>query len=574
MMDVELQMPPGSPQYEAPRSAIFPIDLTRCCPPLVRTLVPTTWLKYQDGTHLTLALGVFAGIALVIKTVINVMHGGHTSWWSLVRQIICCVFILPILSYFVKIIEQYDDRLQSKQKDAWAKKESLTKSYNDLLRDMDGLLTKSAESSYGLAERSFESKRRDFQRFLERARTRYLNVYSGSKGETDQLLKQFRQFCVNWLTVFEECSIDPIACPKRVVAVEELNRCTTVVEICDLCLERLRVTEVRFISIQRDQDAQLLRKNRNEFRRITGGGEHRGTTASNAHDARTFPEIISVTSAAGVGCTWLVVGWGFGCGLSSGVGEDRYPKELYFFCGRLILLSREHVRLLVGFFVVVLLILLEVLGTMILDGGEDNSVDKAADLGIVILMEVAIIMTLIKFEEIDVIQQLEREVMELTKNTAQVEQQRERMGEFWSNAQQLTDLWLYRTVPRLDLYKELHSQLEDTSPEELVDKFTVANRHLEDLEDHLGALAAWRSGGVLRVDTKKQFGKAINQLCQEQEFHVVMRKLEDVTKNSAQSIKDARPMITSTLSSGSAGMGRVPSGTPMMQPQRSVFSVP
>merc|ERR1719456_630887 len=179
------------------------------------------------------------------------------------------VGIFPVSWYLMSVIGQYDDRLMNKQRDAQKKKENLTRSYNDLLSDMDALLTKSAESSAGLAERSFESKRRDFQRFLERAKSRYASVFNGSKADNDKLMENFRRFVLNWLRVFEECSIDPIQCPKRVVTLEELQRCMTIGEVCDLTLERLRVTEVRFISIQRDQDAQMLRKTRNEFRRLT-----------------------------------------------------------------------------------------------------------------------------------------------------------------------------------------------------------------------------------------------------------------------------------------------------------------
>merc|ERR1711918_214412 len=103
-------------------------------------------------------------------------------------------------------------------------------------------------------------------------------------------------------------------------------------------------------------------------------------------------------------------------------------------------------------------------------------------------MGVSLVVMLIHFEELDVIQQLEREVRQLEKSAAHVEAQWEKMREFWSNAQQLTELWLYRTVPRLDLYKELHSQLEDASTEVLIPNITKANDVLEDVESHLKEL--------------------------------------------------------------------------------------
>merc|ERR1719476_471979 len=91
------------------------------------------------------------------------------------------------------------------------------------------------------------------------------------------------------------------------------------------------------------------------------------------------------------------------------------------------------------------------------------------------ISEVCLLVVLYRFEDLDTIQQLEREVKELAKQNQHVEQQREKMREFWNNAQQLTELWLYRTVPRLDLYKEIHSQLEDSSSEDLLAHISQAN---------------------------------------------------------------------------------------------------
>merc|ERR1719401_2008374 len=115
----------------------------------------------------------------------------------------------------------------------------------------------------------------------------------------------------------------------------------------------------------------------------------------------------------------------------------------------------------------------------------------------IVTAEVCLFVMLCRFEEIDTIQQLEREVKELAKQNEHIEKQRERMREFWSNAQQLTELWLYRTVPRLDLYKELHSQLEDAEPQDLLMNISSANQQLEELDHNLGPLEDWRNDGHL-----------------------------------------------------------------------------
>merc|ERR550525_1984641 len=135
---------------------------------------------------------------------------------------------------------------------------------------------------------------------------------------------------------------------------------------------------------------------------------------------------------------------------------------------------------------------------------------------------------LYRFEDIDTVQQLEREVKELSQQNEQVSQQREKMREFWTNAQQLTELWLYRTVPRLDLYKEVHCLLEDADID-LLSKLSNVNHQLEDLESKLCALQAWRCDGALTIEDKKMFGKVVNELCHEQEIDGILLKLEDIS---------------------------------------------
>uniref|UniRef100_A0A7S1Q8N8 Uncharacterized protein n=1 Tax=Alexandrium catenella TaxID=2925 RepID=A0A7S1Q8N8_ALECA len=517
-------------------SRFFPFELFRCCPVYVKALLPGTWQKIQDVTHLILVAGALACGLFVVQTIAVVYNTGCAEL-NCVPELVALFFILPCTTYCVRIIGQYDDRLTSKKRDAKEQKANLTRSYNDLLTDMDGLLSKSAESSAGLAERSFESKRRDFQRFLERAKSKYCSGYSGAQGDSDKLLMQFRRFCTNWLKVFEECSIDPVECPKRVVLEEELNRCTSIGDVADLCLERLRVTEVRFISIQRDQDAQMLRRNRNEFRRI-----------SMAPSAGTFtlpsprPQTVSTSEPAGQTqgrrrISWLALGSGYGFKMGgASEGEDGFPKEFRFGCGRLVVLSREHFMLICVFIVGSLVVLLEIYQ---LKNAARRVMSNLLSIVEIFVAEVCVVTMLLKFEELDMVQQLEREVKELARQNEQVEKQRERMAEFWGSAQQLTELWLYRTVPRLDLYKEVHSLLEDTEEDTLM-KISSANMQLEELESGLGALEAWRSDGNISIDDKKCFGKAINSLCQEQELDSLLVKLEEVTTNNMKALQNIK----------------------------------
>lgn len=526
------RQPSLNSEDEPPPSKIFPIELFICCPTAVKALLPGTWLKLQDWTHLILVVGTIACTIQMLISIVTMVNRECQEYTLCAKEVLSLVFISPCIWYILSVISQYDDRLQAKQRAAKLEKENLAKSYNDLLSDMDGLLSKSAESSAGLAERTFESKRRDFQRFLERVKDKYKISSSSKDGE--QVLRQFKRFCQNWLKVFQECSIDPINHPKKVVDDKDLEHCTSIPQVADLCLDRLKKTEVRFISTQRDQDAQLLRKNKNDLRRMT---------QSEARHTQLLELPAPASSSASLGSSrgtrkgrlsWLQLGGPRQFYIKSSQTKDSYPKEIRCFCGHLIILSFEHAKLLIGIFAGLLLIVYDVYVMATKDGFGSSMFLSVLDL---LVVEVCLLVMLCRFEELDIIQQLEREVKELARQNEQVEKQREKMTEFWSNAQQLTELWLYRTVPRLDLYKEVHNQLEDSSSEDLLHHMAGANQQLEDLERQLGALQDWKQDGQISPDTKKGIGKAINEISKESELDKMLEKLEEATSNKIKALK-------------------------------------
>eukprot|EP00434_Breviolum_minutum_P029931 symbB.v1.2.026465.t1/scaffold2648.1/size74058/6 len=505
-------------------------------------------MKIQDCTHLVLVVGTIACIVEIVKTIAKLIRGSCFESDFCVKEVLSLIFIAPCVFYILTIINQYDDRLQAKQRAAKLEKENLARSYNDLLSDMDGLLSKSAESSAGLAERTFESKRRDFQRFLERVKERY-KVYAGSKNNFfDSLNASAAIGCMSLrrvtlfrelheLTTFlrQECSIDPINYPKKVIGQKDLEDCTTISEVADLCLDRLKKTEVRFISTQRDQDAQLLRKNKNEYRRMTQ------TERASRLLELPAPSVSSASLQQGGRkrrISWLQFGGPRQIYIrSSPNNKDPYPKEIRCFCGHLIILSFEHAKLLLGVFAGFVLMAYDVY-VLATSQQKRDFLQKVWEITDLVAAEVCLIVMLTRFEELDIIQQLEREVKELARQNEQVEKQREKMTEFWSNAQQLTELWLYRTVPRLDLYKEVHNQLEDSAKEDLLNHMAGANQQLEDLERKLGELKDWKQDGQISPETKKLVGKTINEISKENELDKMMEKLEDAVTSKMKALSN------------------------------------
>merc|ERR1712151_656518 len=98
----------------------------------------------------------------------------------------------------------------------------------------------------------------------------------------------------------------------------------------------------------------------------------------------------------------------------------------------------------------------------------------------------------VRFEEVDAIQTLEREVRQLQAKTEKVQKESEEIKEFWEEVQQVADIWLYRTVPRLDLHKEVHVCLEDSpSGSDLIVALKTANKGFAYIEDSIGEVNLW-----------------------------------------------------------------------------------
>jgi len=100
------------------------------------------------------------------------------------------------------------------------------------------------------------------------------------------------------------------------------------------------------------------------------------------------------------------------------------------------------------------------------------------------------------------------------------------MKAFWKKAQQQSDLWLHRTVPRLDLLAEVHTKLEDMDSRFALEGMTIANSKLELLHSSLGPLEYWFTDGQLTEEQKKQFDQHIANICLEQQFPALMVQLD------------------------------------------------
>jgi len=504
----------------------------------------------QDWTHLSLISGACGAGVLAAEALFDIFVErtcGCVQHLFCLEEVAAVAVVLPSLLYILKMIGQYDDQVQKRQEIVEKRKEELAKSYNVLILSMDDLLSKAAESSAMLAERSFESKRRDFQRFLERAEQKYKASKAEGQTDNDMLLVQFRRFVRRWLTVFEECSVDPVGCPRRVVTEDELERCANVGELAVLTAERLKATEVRFVSTQRDKDRTMLQGLRENgvtlLKRVRKQAKALDNREANdlelssqsfmhMHEA-SDPALQKPVAAPNpgcctcCGCNWLAYGC-FGCGCSR--EDDGFPRTMRCICVRLLLLSANHTALFFAF----------VCGWPIVGQEVFHSDTRIYVVVSWMLYQIGLAMLLMRFEQIDVIQKLEKEVRALAEESDRIRVRREQMNQFWSSLQELTDLWLHRTVPRLDLMKEVQGHMEDAPGADILPLMAGASSRLEELEGYLGPLELWRTHGKLSGESKKAFGDRITALCHEETLPQVLHGLQVVIEEGILRVEDAK----------------------------------
>lgn len=104
-----------------------------------------------------------------------------------------------------------------------------------------------------------------------------------------------------------------------------------------------------------------------------------------------------------------------------------------------------------------------------------------------------LVVLVFNIERISELLRLEREVARIKEEHGKVEVVKDQMKVFWGNVQDLTDLWLFRTIPRLDLFKELQAHIGDCEANQMMPQLKTVNSRLQTLESNVGSLQEWRS---------------------------------------------------------------------------------
>lgn len=531
----------GDPELgEPPSYSMFPFEpFGLCCSSHDLCCIPSQWLKIHNVPHLAVLLGAITSTVLLIYNITQMQKVGCVTRFCQVR-VLTCLFVGCCLVYFFKTIQMYDNRLDEKLKAVKKSQEKHEEACQTAVTEMDGMLVRSMETSAGLAERSFESKRRDFQRFLARMGPRLDSIASKSRNEV--LLSHFLGFVQRWLAIFSEASVDPSWKPRLLTSTAELKGCTTAREVATLVENRCREsTEVKLVSGQRDDDQNelsKLQKSLPRFRRIHKGiaaavagvasrrdaEREKGGDADLERGSRTFGKS---NSSRGEHLTvgkhvndfesvrqrrhgpWLKGHCWAGCGATSLCDdlEDNFPVELQCGCFTMRLLSDEHVRLLVALTVGCYLMGLQAF----LHTQDRLSFSWFTSMNVFVCL-VCISVILYEFRDIDKVQRLEKSIEELEYHHHLLKKKCDDMTRFYASVQTLADLWLYRTIPRLDVLNNFHGELEDADDSEFVSLLTTMIEVIDIVEAAVPPMKAWMGDSKSDSDWKQTCGNIVMRL--------------------------------------------------------------
>jgi len=502
-------------------SQFFPLHLFTCCSPTVQFLFPSTYAKIQSPIHLTLVIGSLASAIMLVKTLYSAYRYGCTN--SLCHSVFV-MFAIVSGHYFVQTIKQYDECLIKKQKELKKGVQKLERTYQETTEDMDHCLARAVTSTVELAEQSFEAKQRLFARFIMRFGMRLEKT--GLTGvPLDRLFNELRTFLLHWFDVFAECSIDPIDAPNRVFDDPTLKSCCSNAELADYVKDKLDVVEVRFVSKQRELDSNEISKGRelwqsikrsHAVRMFKRGTKEQETEQTLKMESGVYDEDDGHTAWADA-CISLSPTCQFGWEKNED-SRDGFPYHLRFACFSFVFLSPAHVEIILGAFIGLCLLVREA-----------PSRNFAVISNIVICL-ICLLCVLLDFSNIDAVRRLEQELEELKYAEVRLEHKRQRIISFFETTHKLADLWLHRTVPRLELMGQFHNHVEDAELKDIPDLLSSINESFKPLNDSLPPLSLWKGETVLSVSRKKQYGKKLMDLAELGYIDAILKKMPEIIR--------------------------------------------
>mmetsp|Transcript_44205 Transcript_44205/g.102086 ORF Transcript_44205/g.102086 Transcript_44205/m.102086 type:complete len:793 (-) Transcript_44205:76-2454(-) len=513
---------------ELEKSGIFPMD---CAPNLF--FIPSQLRVFQDGTHLALVLFLASAVIYVAGPLIawdltgSRWSNQSAACWSKdgVWQDTPChcgyrvanlVVYSAILVYFLTVIRQYDANLCHKKRELRAKSGEVQKLFEDMMGDLDATLRNSADSNAGLAERTLASRKKDFTRFMERFRT--LSKEQPDKVKDVKL--EFTRFVQSWLAILSECSLDPLRQPLMLmhkdaplnVEDEELAAHTTVADMASLVAECLKSTEVNIWNTGVEKDKKQLHKLEESFRNTATLQEasirRRHTLLHEHDDLETSLRKLRDSESDGQR-SWCSYCWHARKVIMSKRGKHRWvhfhrfggtkplqwgvagslsrmPMTFKCGCVHIIVLGGKHAGMCLA---VICLLLFTIVEIWFYGNEKQSNVQFSLLVALNILMLLSVCVVLHNIVNIDEVLNLGRQLQELQEQQDAFDAKRRRIVQFYKKAERQSDVWLHRTIPRLDIMKEMHEAIEESN--DMLAMLKEVNSAMDLLDNSLPPLCTW-----------------------------------------------------------------------------------
>lgn len=442
-------------------------------------------------------------------------------------RILPLIFVALCLFYFIQTISQFDSNLQKKKAQIQGLKVELDKQYEESVSELDTCIAKSVDTNASLAERNFDSKRRDFHRFLHR----FLSKVESLSKAHPEFEEQLRQFVLRWLGMFSECSVDPVTKPLAVATAEEFDQCKGASEFTAFIAERVKNSEVKIISSQRQKDQEEISKCRSLWKTMKTL-HHKAFKRKSVMLKDTDLEDPKVPADARHG--WVQWGSAARVPIERKEDEGMWPIEIKCRCVKILLLSQHHIQLMLSFFLGFPIIAFEI--ELSVDPSRKQRTIPFLLIGQVVVCMLCIFFVLYEFVDIDIVQQLEQEILDLEAAQKKVEIKHQQMKRFYEKALQVADMWLNYTIPRMELMKQYHGELEDAASEEVMVLLTTINVSMGKLQDGLPPLEMWEQEQPLGSEKKKILGEMIMELTRRGTMESLMQ-MQQISSKLAEETK-------------------------------------
>lgn len=200
--------------------------------------------------------------------------------------------------------------------------------------------------------------------------------------------------------------------------------------------------------------------------------------------------------------------------------DDPFPIQIkggFFTCT---VLSPEHARLLFSFFIGVPLLLMNIMLVR---------PPYTVVIGNMLVTLICITFVLHDFLDIDAIQRLEVQIKEMQAAVQAVEERRQYMLDFFSRVHRLSDFWLFRTLPRLELMKLCGDALEDAEDAEMAPLLVDIVSKVSNLEEALLPTELWQSEGLTDAE-KKKTSDCLSKIASQHDANHALQEMPSITE--------------------------------------------